>query len=314
MRKLLMLSFFFLCIPLAIWAQYPYRGSDLKWGVIDVDLKVLTPATYDTILFYQNEYTVATKDGHYTHLDVSGKSISATAYDSLGHFGYNYPGSGYANLAVAKIGKQYGLVATNGQPAKPFPIKYESVHLERMKDFEKYKDPLVFIYQRKGKYGCKINGKKIAGPKYDTIYVNFGNPQLLFLEKKGKQFYLNEKGKIKSTKDQEFAFWAVGDPLYFTMSMLEVVEKDGLKGLKNKETGEVVIPERYRDIRFYDNGCYLMVTADGKYGVVDGTGYRILDDQYKSIVMTDEDLFLVEEFSGRKGYMVNQKLLLPQEP
>ena len=312
MRKQHYLIFFMLSLPMVIKAQsvYPYRDAQLKWGVINTDLEVLAQPAYDTILCYKNDHTIAKRAGKSVHLGTSGAALYSFEYDSLGYFDYNYKNSGYAGLAVAKKDGKYGLIAPSGQAAKEFQIIYEQIELETPGFLSDYIDPLVFIYKKGRKYGCKINGEQIGKAKYDKIYINFGDPKHLFFWKNKKGFYLNEQGEIESVKKKDFAAFAVGDPLYFIEHAFTVFEESGLQGLRNVKSGEIVIPPTYQGIQLLDQIGYILITPDQHYGLADHSGERLLEDVYKSMDLTPEGMLMVEEFSGRKGYWIG-KLLLP---
>ena len=313
MSKHIQLFLVLIMMPIFLTAQYPFRDSNFKWGVIDFNLQVLTLPNYDTINLYKNGFAIAEKKGKFLHLNKKGQELYSTQYDSLGNFDYNYKNSGYAGLAVAKKGNHYGLISPSGKQAKEFPLAFDGIYLEKPGRVAQYDDPLIFIYQKNGKFGCKIDGRKVGKPVYDTIYINFGDPKNLFFKKKDKEYFLTEKRKIKSAENYEFVSWASGDGVYFVVEPLEIVEKEGLKGLRDKETGKVVVPEKYQNIQLLDNYNYVLTTPDGKCGLVDLMGEPILADQYKQIYSAQMGLLFVEEFSGRKGYLVNQQLLLPKK-
>lgn len=311
MSKLFLGALIFI-IPVILQAQYPFRDANLKWGVIETNLHLLSPAEYDTISLYKNGYTIAVRDGKARHLNEAGQALYSPQYDSVGYFDYNHINSGYQGLAVAKKAGNYGLISPSGKPALEYPLIYDKIQLETPGELADYQDPLIFIYQKDGKYGCKINGQQIGKPKYDTIYINFGNPEHLFFKKKKKEYFLTDNGKIEKVKGTEFTFWAVGDALYFIQEMLEIVEKNDRKGLRNMETGQMEIPAIYQDIRYIETEGFITITTDGKHGLVDNLGKRVLADVYKHITQAPEGLLLVEEFSGRMGYLVNGILLLPK--
>lgn len=293
-------------------AQYPYRDTSLQWGVIDANRQILADPAYDTVYFFKDGYAIAKKSGKYCHLNTKGQEVYAPQYDSVGYFDYNYKGSGYSGLAVAKKGNYYGLINTSGVPPSAFALNYDWVKIETPQELAGYQEPLVFIYQKAGKYGCKINGQPIGKPVYDSIYINFGNPKHLFFEKNKKLRYLTEKGKIKRTKKKEFVFWAVGDPLYSIHEFLEVVEEDGLKGLRIIGSPRLAVPAQYADIQLTQSLRYILRTPEGKYGLVDISGVRMLEDEYRQIIETPERQIMVEAFSGKKGYWANGELMWPE--
>lgn len=298
-------------LPILLVAQYPFRDANLKWGVIDTDLKILYSSEYDTIALYKNGVTIAVKAGKFTHLNTKGEMLYPLQFDSLGYFDYNHENSAYEGLAVAKKEGKYGLISPDGTTANEYPLIYDEIQLETPGQLGNYQDPLIFIFKKSGKYGCKINGQPIGKPHYDTIYVNFGNPKHLFFTKKKRKFFLSDSGRIVSARNKEFAFWAVGDPLYHVLRTLEIVEKEGKKGLRDIKTSKIEIEETYAEIQYIETEGFILITSDQKYGLVDNFGQRVLADEYKSMVQSPEGLLLVEEFSGRKGYLVNGKLLLP---
>lgn len=306
-HKLVALILFF---PIFLFAQYPFRDTNLKWAVIDTNLVRLTARAYDTISLFKDGYAIVVKSGRFGHIREKGQPLYLPQYDSVGYYDYKEEGSGQA-LAVAKIDGRYGLIQTNAIAAKDYPLAFDWIKIETPSELAGYRDPMVFIYQKDSKYGCKINGRQIGKPKYDSIYINFGNPKHLFFKKKKKEYFLTEAGSIERTKGREFASWAVGDPLYFIVEILEIVEQNGKKGLRHIETGQMEVPPVYEDIQYIETEGFILITPDKKYGLVDNMGKRILADEYKSIVQVPEGLLLVEEFSGRKGYLVGGKLLLP---
>ena len=89
-----------------------------------------------------------------------------------------------------------------------------------------------------------------------------------------------------------------------------VVEKDGLKGIVNGTLGSLVIECKYNDITALsedtaDNGY--IVSVNGKYGVVSGTGSEILACNYNEIKkVAGNNMYVVKDDSGLK--IINNSL------
>lgn len=107
----------------------------------------------------------------------------------------------------------------------------------------------------------------------------------------------------------------VAEPIYDEIYAIQGIEKsivlvkDGLRGLLNSKTHEIVIPVEYVEITnisdSYEDG-YIVKNQDGKFGVISSDKAQVLEFKYDEIKkITENDYYVVVE--GEKTEIVNKK-------
>ena len=69
------------------------------------------------------------------------------------------------------------------------------------------------------------------------------------------------------------------------------------------ETGNVAIPCRWKDIRFFNEGLAAVMDDNEKWGFIDETGEVVIPCQWKETWMFREDLAVVKDDKGKYGYI-----------
>jgi len=179
-----------------------------------------------------------------------------------------------------------------------------------------YDEMIIIPNSAKDVFVCTYNVDYNAGT-YQTKVLNANNQQILKnyqqlspIENATNQEIWYEDNVLKFEENGfyglvDFSGKKIVPAEYSNIHALEgisksiVVEKDSLKGLVNSTLGTLVLECQYQDIRSLDkenadNGY--IVSIDGKYGVVSGTGKEILACNYEEI----------KQVSGNNMYVVKE--------
>ena len=325
--RLVLLTLFF---PLSILAQpnkkfvakstlfyskLEYSGEGLfgfekdgKFGYMDINQKVIIPATLDiklsstdNIPSFTNGYAVIKKDGMYGLLDKTGKIVVPCNYSSLWVYS---PGK----LVKASKGQDYktlyGLITPQNNIV--IPLEYSSLNYKNnyvtvgkngkygLKDYtgkdvlpfgysvlEPYPDEGVALAEKDGKYGyIDLKGNWLF-EKSKSIYTLFECTEgLIRCKVNNKYGYLDKKGNevIITRYDYANDFNEMG-LAKVSISNAETNYKT-LYGYINKK-GDEVIPLKYEILGFFKNGLvYAKDPETNRYGFLDKTGKWIIKPIY----------------------------------
>lgn len=321
----------FLLIPFTISAQFnknfvaksdlyytrlEYSGNGLfgfesngKFGYMDVNQKVIIPATLDlkltssqSIPFFINGSAVVISNGKYGLIDKTGKLIVPYEYTML----YLLPNQKNLVRASKEMDRKtvHGLITTQNKIIIPF--EYASLSVD---------DDLVLV-TKSSKYGVlNITGKELIPIEYSYL-VTYPKDRVAKAEKDGKYGFIDLKGnwlfeKIKSV----YTFYGCNNGMirckvnnkygYLDLKGNEVIvtkydyaedfNDDGIArvGVSNSDTkyktlygyinkkGEVVIPLKYESLAFFMNdAAYAKDPETNRYGFLDKTGKWILNPVY----------------------------------
>ena len=200
--------------------------------------------------------------------------------------------------------EKWGVLGTNGTKV------IEPMYQEMPIIIDEEKDIFLCTYDvnsETGEYKTKV-----LNSKNEEIFTNYNKVEALEnYDKSGNVWY--EKNVLKVEKD---GFWGLIDldskellPASFdkieTIKGIEssiIVEKDGKKGLYNSR-GVKILDTNYTNIlsfgEDYKNG-YITVDQDNKYGLVDFNGEQIIENKYEKIDEIYSDKYFVIEETGKQ--------------
>ena len=201
--------------------------QDNKYGVIDLDGKIITKAIYDEIdgLSCKEGELLVKKDNKYGVINNKGVELIKIKYDSISGDEYytsdqGYKLSGYIIGEKTKDGYRYGYMNKN---QKLF-LNTEYSEILRIGDVKgEDTDKNIFIIARKdGQCGLIKNKKVMIDFKYQDI--NYSGVENLFILTRGtKQGVYNSKGKkILTTKYEELT---INDEYIYTKIGYNILQK-----------------------------------------------------------------------------------------
>lgn len=276
--------------------------KDGRMGVVSDDGKWLLPPQYDTIAVKWESYLLLSEDGKMTYADTRGKLLLPLRFQDAGildddHFDVKENGKwGVFSVAANKLvipavyeafdycggcgskgdyvfaqqNGKWGVVTFRNEVLAPFA--YEHAHTFMRSDnwvlcFKKNGQDVVLNLHLKKEYGA---------PGYTDMEL-IGNG-LLKVRSNGRCGLINEEGKVVSG----FVYDDVKDPYgdYESGPFLLVTQNKKTGVLR--EDGRLVIPPAYDgDITCY--GDYFIVSANGRYNLLDTTGKKLLEKDYNEI-------------------------------
>jgi len=201
------------------------RGN--LFGVINEVGKILFPAEFEEINFFEGNYSsIAKKGGLYGLINSHGDIILPFAYK-------NITSPKDWDYYILQKDKSYGVI--DKQSLKEiFPMEYQGIE-------PCFYDGNRFIAKKNGFYGIITRKKQIISPfEYDKIsnWVEYG-PKEHFVVKDGKEGLISRDGKI--------VIPPIYDKIFVDNSTLIKVQKNGAYGTINWKN-EIVHPILYETI------------------------------------------------------------------
>ena len=231
--------------------------------------------------WYEKDIFKVSKDGKYGLINIDGKEILSTQYDSIETI------KGIENsLLVSKDGK-YGLVNDSGVVV----INPEYKQITKFAD--DYKNGYITINDN-NQYGLvSSTGTQILENKYEKIDEIAGTNYYV-IEENGKQILINSNGETVLSKGYDTITQINTEGIVFTQN-----KKYGFMGYD----GEIKIKAEYDNLEQINSGV-LKAEKDGKYGIIDLTGAERVAFNYKDIYYDQNaGIYVAEESNYNSSIM-----------
>ncbi len=222
--------------------------------------------------WYEKDILRVQKDGKYGIIDIDGKEILATEYESIETL------KGLENSILVKKDGKVGLVNKSGN--KIIDTEYKSI--ENIDN--NYKHGYI-VTNSDGKKGIiSYTGNEVLGTKYDNIIKSY-NENYFAVEENGKQTVIDNTGKtiLKDGYDS-----------------ISQVNSDGIVFVKDKKygfmdfKGKVKVEAEYENLKEINTGI-LRAKKDGKYGLIDIDEKQKLAFEFSDIYYEEEiGLYITE--------------------
>ncbi|GAA0314593.1 hypothetical protein GCM10009129_09850 [Psychrobacter aestuarii] len=253
-----------------------------KVGMVDSNHDVLVPFIYDELVKFDHFIRVK-KDQKYGLITDKNDIVKPPIYDDIISLDDAY---GDSFGMVFTKGDQQQLVDQFAHPITEFSdYRFVSDKLNSLKD--------MTVIEKEGKYGLfSYKDKKVTVPPiYEDMSGQVYNDTIL-AQLAGKTVLIDTSGKLLIKNLSQYAYTYRSDD----SDKIAVVTKDDKYGLIDY-TGKIVINPIYDALdllELYDNYTDLwsgdtteqaryIVETDGKYGIFDGSGKRIVPIEYTHI-------------------------------
>ena len=211
-------------------------------------------------VWYESDIFKVKKDGKYGLIDIDGKEVLSTGFDSIEAL------KGLENSIIVEKDGKYGLVNKSG--ATIVDAEYSKI----LKMGDDYKQGYITI-DSKNKYGLfSYNGTKILENKYEKIDQIYGEKYFSVTEK-GKNILIDTDGRKVKLGDYDKITQINSEGIVF--------KKDNKFGFMDYD-GKTKIKPQYKNLVQINTGI-LMADKNGKVGLVDINNKTKLPFDYKSI-------------------------------
>lgn len=283
--------------------KVPYEKSILmykennKYGVIDFKGKKITNAIYDSIesLLYKEGCLLVKKDEKYGVINIKGKQIIETKYDSITADGYydkntEYRKAGFVVGIKTTEGYKYGYISSNGKQL----LKEEYNEIERVTEIE---NEIYLLAFKNGQAGIYNNKKQILKHTYEEIEYNREN-ELFIVQKNSKQGVYNKEGK--EILKIEYDYIIISNKSIYAEKDSEIYYFD--------ENGNKQEEQKYKVVYSEENSKYkVTMNEEDKFGIIDGTGKNILNNEFSYIEHIFKDYYIINENGKTSVYDANTK-------
>lgn len=220
-------------------------------------------------VWYEENVLKVQKDGKYGLINLDGKEILATEYDSISAI------NGVKNVLVTVKDNKQGLVNNIGNTI----IKNEYIEIKALTD----KPENGFIVKdENGKYGIINYDSTLAlDAKYEKIENVYGNN--MYVVKEANTL------KIVNKDGEEFLVGAFESVKSINLENV-VLKKNGKYGVTTIQ-GETKIEPIYDDITFAFTDTYI-AKKDGKYGMIDINNAEKISFSYTNIIYSADTDFI----------------------
>lgn len=286
-----------------------YKDKD-KYGLIDFDGKVIVKAKYDEIqsFDYNEGLLLVKKNGKFGIVNINGVTVVDEKYDKIESDAYyeegsNYRKSGY--IVAKKNGDSYKYGFINCKGTKLLDTKYEQIG--RINNTDKNDDVYLVVFEN-GKAGFYQNNKRIIKNDYDDIGYDENN-NCLILEKDGKQGLSDMNGNVtidikydniyisgKYINAQNGSDIEIFD--YTSKQKINIENVVGINQTSNDKYSIAIMQnekfrildnenqelknQEYDSLEYlYDN--YFSTFKNGKFGIIDENGNKVIDFKYDYI-------------------------------
>lgn len=270
-------------------------SKDGKYGIIDLNGKTITNATYeeiDTLQFKEGELLVK-KDGKYGVINIKGTTLVKTQYDKIEADRFyeeenGYKKAGYIVSKTTEEGYRYGYVNIEGKEI--IGTKYNDLY--RITEIDS--ESVYIIYAENGKYGLSKNGKQIIDNEYQSIIFNESNNTLTAL--RGKKYgVISIEGKVIIPFEYK-QIDTTGDYIYATTTdeNMKIFDSNGKE--TDMSNSMAIINVNNTDYRIYIN------TIDGKttYSIYKNEE-KITKNEYTYIQYLYDNYFIACNTNGKLG-------------
>lgn len=290
--------------------QRAYVSIDGLTGMIDQNGAVVIEPKYDSGLIWLDEYEgklfFFLQDGLYGALNLNGKLVFEPRYADL----YSVYGNPAYIIVINEEGKS-GLIDMNGNLVVNFQFETYEIVTPSPSGYFFTSDELWSI---EGDHYVTFGymGDIYLSPD-DSVFwpcsddgQNFG----IFNINTGKYEYPPEGGSVEDTWVNVYGslVGAFGTYPYTTFSY------NGKEGIADIKAGKIIIEPLYENIEYCQNG-YIKYAQDGKYGLMNLEGQKLLPCLYDDILFTSPFGEVVVSTSDGHG-IVNtsgETLLAPQD-
>ncbi len=240
-----------------------------KYGLINLDGKEILSTQYDSIetLKGVENSLIVVKDGKYGLVNTSGATIINPEYAKIEKFDKNYK-NGYITIDE---NKKYGLVSYAGN--KILENKYEKIE-------QIYGENYFIIQEDKKQKVINTNGEVVLSEGYDKI-TQLNTDGVVFVKDK-KYGFMGYDGKVKIKPEYQLL-----KQINTGILVAKKEDKCGLIDLSEKEK----IQLNYTDI-YYEENAGIYIAEDDKYNS------SIIDSEFNIKLIG-----VLSELNTEKGYM-----------
>jgi hypothetical protein len=266
-------------------------ANEKGYGYVDQAGHVVIPVELDYATDFERAYAVVEWKGKKGIINTLGKTVVPIEYDWIEPFDGN-------GICRAKKDNKYGLLDKNGSEVLPFIY-------DRIGTFY---DSLAIIVQG-DKYGyINRSGEEHIALKYDFVpeVLLWGN----YVDGFAKYRLKDKLGVMDAEGESVFPaiFQDIGS---YKEGEYIAVKKRGKWGYSNQNL-KLVIPYDYDDA-FTFNGAFAVCRLDSAWILIDREGKKALAEQFQSINLIGDSLFLVQQ-NGKYGLLGPRlEVLLPIE-
>lgn len=265
---------------------------------------------FNTIGLYAQQPVVAgylgSFDGQFAPVMINNQkqwlhSSGAVLVDRTENFGLYH-------TVVAVKHNAYGAINREGKIIAPF--KFDDISLaEEEDDKDTTKNYCLVITRLNGKFGAVDTlGNVICEPVYSDISVL--TPRMARVKKDGRWGWI----AIKNGQVIQAPLYEDADKSYARDNAIQI-KKAGKVGLA-AEDGSIIVPPEYESFEYLSNKQrqYFGFTQQGKSGVMDFTGKKVIPAIYNECRQGPGDDLFVVTLNGKKGFVNAQgKELLPPQ-
>lgn len=286
---------------------YPWIENQ-KFGYINQDGKLLIACQYDEASPFYEGLAIVSKAGQFGLINKRNESVIAFHYEDIQHL------ENGQFLLEDSLG--FHLLNVAGQFLTKTPMPYEEMaqYLESLQSenqlindstsnvstVETNQLPVIFI--KNGKKGLKLNNKEILPPTFEEIAPFVGT--FAIAKKKGKYGIIDAQGKTILA----FDYNAIRKVLHLGY----LIEQNELLGVFDPQRG-IFIPVSYEAIKPFENQ-YVLVTKDGKDGLLSKAGIEVLAPQYQRIARFDAQTLVLTHQDQLFYYIEAHKIFITKKP
>ena len=235
-------------------------------------------------IWFESEVLRVIKNGKYGLIDLNGKELLPTEYDSITSL------QGISgNLLIVKDGKK-GLANLTGQ------IIIATQYKDILSLKEGYKSEYIIVDEQNNKGIISTSGNLIIEPKYSEIkYIDSSENFAVYdttwkiASNNGEIILDNGYEEIKSIK---------GDNV--------IVKKAGKYGIVTT-SGETKLENQYDDLS-YAFSIYYIAKKDGQYGIINVNGETVIPFEYSSMFFIEEGTIIIGDKSQTETVIFDSNL------
>ena len=297
-----------------------------KQYLVNYKGKTLTSKKYDKIYTFHNSKAVVKLDNKYGIISESGKELVKPTYSKLiatkldldnAFHAYEVGVTKNKDISagmIVKKGEDYIYINKAGKK-KVLEETYDNV--KKLSNI-KYKVSPLLVTMSDGKYGIMAaNGKELHKPKYDFFGILSKAKGIFSL---GRRKYGKSGGymsEIIIDKDGEKLFSLSHTKSIKRISTGEYIVVKDKSASKDKKTEQVLLYDaewkklaefknKWKIIESYNDGLFIVVDKDNKYGLVDKSGKIVLPFKYSYLSFSGDCIIVKETYDDVEeiGFLV----------
>ena len=267
-----------------------------KYGLINLDGKKITDTIYDSIESFskiEGQFIVSQNE-KYGIINLKGTIMVPVKYDKIISDDYYTQENGYKYSGYI-IGQKDGEKNKYGyiNEKGKMLLKPEYSKISRVNDVENYKD-VYLIAAQNDKYKILKNKRNIIKDEYDLVEYN--KEANIFIVKKNEKYgAINIKGKeIISIDNIELS--VKGKNIY--------AQRDSEKIVYNNNGEKIDLDYNKSIIPTANENYNITINSSGNtnyYGLVDANGNELIKSEYLYIGYAFDNYFIVKEKGGKIG-------------